>query len=59
MVDTILDVMSQEQEKFRAESHGETEEGGTPASRAQIEKLEKELTEIKALLKQQTSIKEQ
>jgi voltage-gated sodium channel len=50
MVGTVLEVMSQEHENFRAEQHGETGEGGEPASRAQIEKLEQELAEIKALL---------
>ncbi|GAA6171151.1 hypothetical protein NBRC116592_08210 [Colwellia sp. KU-HH00111] len=50
MVGTVLEVMSQEHESFRAEQHGETGEGGEPASRAQIEKLEQELVEIKALL---------
>ena len=50
MVGTILEVMGQEHENFRAEAHGESAEGGEPASRAQIEKLEKELYEIKALL---------
>ncbi len=50
MVGTVLEVMSQEHEKFRAEQHGETGDGGEPASRAQIEKLEGELAEIKALL---------
>lgn len=50
MVGTILEVMGQEHEKFRAESHGESGEGGEPASRAQIEKLELELAEIKQLL---------
>ncbi len=50
MVGTVLEVMSQEHEKFRAEQHGETGEGGEPASRAQIEKLEQELAEIKSLL---------
>ena len=53
MVGTVLEVMSQEHEAFRAEQHGETGEGGEPASRAQIEKLEQELTEIKALLQKQ------
>jgi voltage-gated sodium channel len=43
--------MSQEHENFRAEQHGESDEGGEPASRAQIEKLERELAEIKVLLK--------
>ncbi|WP_057832025.1 ion transporter [Colwellia sp. TT2012] len=50
MVGTVLEVMSQEHEKFRAEQHGESAEGGEPASRAQIDNLEKELQEIKALL---------
>ena len=50
MVGTILEVMAQEHENFRAEGHGESAEGGEPASRAQIEKLEAELGEIKALL---------
>ncbi|MBL4823138.1 MAG: ion transporter [Colwellia sp.] len=54
MVGTVLDVMSQEHEKFRAEQHGESNEGGEPASRAQIEKLEHELREIKALLLKQS-----
>ena len=53
MVGTILEVMSEEHENFRAESHGESQEGGEPASRAQIEKLENELAEIKALLLKQ------
>jgi len=50
MVGTVLEVMSQEHDNFRAEQHGETGDGGEPASRAQIEKLEKELFEIKKLL---------
>lgn len=50
MVGTVLEVMSQEHENYRAEQHGETSEGGEPASRAQIENLEHELAEIKALL---------
>ena len=50
MVGTVLEVMSQEHENYRAEQHGETVEGGEPASRAQIEKLENELAEIKQLL---------
>jgi voltage-gated sodium channel len=50
MVGTILEVMSEEHENYRAEQHGETGEGGEPASRAQIEKLEGELAEIKAIL---------
>jgi voltage-gated sodium channel len=50
MVGTVLEVMSEEHENYRAEQHGETGESGEPASRAQIEKLESELAEIKALL---------
>lgn len=50
MVGTVLEVMSQEHENYRAEQHGETSEGGEPASRAQIEKLEHELADIKSLL---------
>lgn len=50
MVGTVLEVMSQEHENFRAEQHGETGDGGEPASRAQIDKLEQELAEIKRLL---------
>ncbi|WDE03384.1 ion transporter [Thalassomonas viridans] len=52
MVGTVLEVMGQEHENYRAQSHGETPEEGEPASRAQIDKLERELAEIKALLKQ-------
>ena len=52
MVGTVLEVMSQEHENFRAQAHGETAEEGEPASRAQIIKLEQELAEIKALLQQ-------
>jgi len=50
MVGTILEVMSQEHDNFRAEAHGESGEGGEPASRAQIDKLENDLAEIKAML---------
>jgi voltage-gated sodium channel len=57
MVGTVLEVMSQEHENFRAEAHGETGEGGEPASRAQIEKLEQELAEIKMLLQQSVHTK--
>lgn len=55
MVGTVLEVMSQEHENYRAEQHGETSEGGEPASRAQIEKLEHELAEIKRLLLNNTN----
>lgn len=50
MVGTILEVMGQEHENYRAEQHGETGDGGEPASRAQIERLESELAEIKKLI---------
>ncbi len=50
MVGTILEVMSEEHERDRALSHGESREGGEHASRAQIENLESELKEIKLLL---------
>ena len=50
MVGTVLEVMSQEHDQFRAEQHGESGDGAEPASRAQIEKLEAELAEIKTLL---------
>lgn len=52
MVGTILDVMNEEHDATRAKAHGESEEGAEHASRAQIDKLEKELAEIKALLVQ-------
>ncbi len=57
MVGTILEVMSDEHEKFRAESHGETKEGGEPASRAQIEALHEEIAELKEMIRQQQAIK--
>jgi len=50
MVGTVLDIMSKEHENFRAESHGESAEGGEPASRAQIDKLQVEIAEVKQLL---------
>lgn len=53
MVGTILEVMGQEHENYRAALHGESEEGGEPASRAQIEHLAAELKEIKLLLSAQ------
>ena len=55
MVGTVLEVMSQEHERFRAESHGETGEGGEPASRAQIEALQSQIEELKALVIQSKS----
>jgi voltage-gated sodium channel len=53
MVGTVLEVMSQEHENYRAQLHGESGDGAEHASRAQIEKLENELAEIKSLLYQQ------
>jgi voltage-gated sodium channel len=50
MVGTVLEIMGQEHERYRAELRGESAEGGEPASRAQIDKLEQELAEIKTLL---------
>jgi len=55
MVGTILEVMSEEHDNFRAQAHGESGEGGEPASRAQIESLEQELVEIKQLLLKQAN----
>jgi voltage-gated sodium channel len=52
MVGTVLEVMSQEHDKFRAEAHGESLEDAEPASRGQIEKLSKELAAIKQLLQE-------
>lgn len=57
MVGTILEVMSDEHESYRAEMHGETAEGGEPASRAQIDKLHEEINELKELIKQQQSVR--
>lgn len=51
MVGTVLEVMQAEHELDRAKSHGETLEGGEPASRAQVDKLSEEINELKALLK--------
>jgi voltage-gated sodium channel len=53
MVGTVLEVMGQEHENYRASLHGETSDGGEHASRAQIDKLEAELVEIKMLLLKQ------
>jgi voltage-gated sodium channel len=50
MVGTVLEVMQAEHELDRAKSHGETLEGGEPASRAQIENLQQQLDDIKGLL---------
>ncbi len=57
MVGTILEVMSEEHDNYRASLHGESGEGAEPASRAQIEHLENELAQIKQLLLKQTSSK--
>lgn len=54
MVGTILEVMSEEHENHRAQLHGESKEGGEPASRAQIDELKDEIAELKALIKQQS-----
>lgn len=54
MVGTVLEVMSTEHDKARAESHGESEEGAEPASRAQIEMLQHEIQELKVLIKEST-----
>lgn len=53
MVGTILEVMSQEHNNLRAQAHGESIEDAEPASRGQIEKLSKELAEVKLLLQNQ------
>ncbi|MGX5203495.1 ion transporter [Aliikangiella sp. IMCC44632] len=50
MVGTVLEVMAQEQEAYRAEQHGESAQGGEPASRAQIEALQAQIEELKALI---------
>jgi len=50
MVGTILDVMSQEHDKERAKSHGESLEEAEPASRAQIQHLENEISELKQMI---------
>jgi voltage-gated sodium channel len=51
MVGTVLEVMHEEHELERARSHGESIEGGEPASRSQVDQLQTELNEIKVLLK--------
>jgi voltage-gated sodium channel len=50
MIGAVLETMAEEHENFRAETHGESKEGGEPASRAQIIALEQQLAEIKQLL---------
>ncbi len=57
MVGTILEVMSEEHERHRAQSHGESAEGGEPASRAQIEALHKEVESLKVMLSELKSNK--
>lgn len=56
MVGTILEVMGQEHENYRAELHGESGEGAEPASRAQIDKLCQEVAELKALIKNKNTL---
>ncbi|WP_068546873.1 ion transporter [Thalassotalea crassostreae] len=51
MVGTILEVMAHEHELERAKAHGESEDGGEPASRAQIEQLQRQITELSAITK--------
>lgn len=51
MIGAVLETMAAEHENYRAEQHGESKEGGEPASRAQIEALQNELDEIKQLLR--------
>ncbi|WNC69797.1 ion transporter [Thalassotalea nanhaiensis] len=50
MVGTVLEVMADEHEIERAKSHGESADGGEPASRAQIEQLQAQVLELKALI---------
>ncbi|TKB45065.1 ion transporter [Thalassotalea mangrovi] len=57
MVGTVLEVMSAEHELQRASSHGETAEGGEPASRAQVDALQEQLTHLQQLLEQQQNAK--
>lgn len=52
MVGTVLEVMSQEHDRDRAKAHGESLDGGEPASRAQIEQLHLEIEELNKLIKQ-------
>ena len=50
MVGTVLEVMADEHEIERAKSHGESADGGEPASRAQIDQLQAQVLELKALI---------
>ncbi|WP_371189581.1 ion transporter [Thalassotalea maritima] len=50
MVGTILEVMGEEHELERARAHGESKEGGEPATRAQIEQLQQQIGELTALI---------
>lgn len=50
MVGTILEVMANEHEIERAKAHGETGDGGEPASRAQIEQLQQQVHQLQALI---------
>ncbi|TLU61618.1 ion transporter [Thalassotalea litorea] len=53
MVGTVLEVMSAEHELERASSHGESAEEGEPASRAQVDALQQQITQIQQMLEQQ------
>lgn len=50
MVGTILEVMSKEHEIERAKAHGESGDGGEPASRAQIEHLQQQVQQLQHLI---------
>ncbi|WOH37777.1 ion transporter [Thalassotalea fonticola] len=50
MVGTVLEVMADEHEIERAKAHGESADGGEPASRAQIDQLQAQVIELKALI---------
>ncbi|WP_394176027.1 ion transporter [Thalassotalea litorea] len=53
MVGTVLEVMSAEHELERASSHGESAEEGEPASRAQVDALQQQITQLQHMLEQQ------
>ncbi|NMP17775.1 MULTISPECIES: ion transporter [unclassified Thalassotalea] len=50
MVGTILEVMAEEHELERARAHGESGDGGEPASRAQIEQLQNQISDLQKLI---------
>ncbi|OUS27283.1 cation transporter [Thalassotalea sp. 42_200_T64] len=50
MIGTVLEVMATEHELERAKTHGESGDGGEPASRAQIDQLQVQVSELKDLL---------